>query len=63
MIDDLLSANNLQDSETFAEVIRKKRSTLPHLGLLCDCPTRLPVLVDWKNGRLRQPAVESPMSA
>ena len=62
-IDDLLSANNLQDSETFAEVIRKKRSTLPHLGLLCDCPTRLPVLVDWKNGRLRQPAVESPMSA
>ncbi|EKV00580.1 nucleoside phosphorylase [Leptolyngbya sp. PCC 7375] len=55
-IDHLLQAVNLKDSATLAEVIRKERSRLPDLGLLCDCPHRLPVLVDWKNGRLRQPA-------
>lgn len=56
IINDLLTTNNLQDSATFAEVIRKERPSLSNLGLLCDCPTRLPILVDWKNGRLRQPA-------
>ncbi|ESA36631.1 nucleoside phosphorylase [Leptolyngbya sp. Heron Island J] len=55
-IDHLLRAVNLKDSATLAEVIRKERSRLPDLGLLCDCPHRLPVLVDWKNGRLRPPA-------
>ncbi|MBT9317480.1 phosphorylase family protein [Leptothoe spongobia] len=54
-IDTLLRASYLKDSATFAEVIRKERTRLPDLGLLCDCPHRLPVLVDWKNGRLRQP--------
>ncbi|MBT9310822.1 phosphorylase family protein [Leptothoe kymatousa] len=55
-INDFLSADNLQNSATFAEIIKKNRKSVPNLGLLCDCPTRLPVLVDWKNGRLRQPA-------
>lgn len=62
-IDTLLTADNLQDSATFAAAIRKQRKTLPDLGVLCDCPTRLPVLVDWKQGRLRQPAAESSRSA
>jgi nucleoside phosphorylase len=62
-IDLLLSAKNLTDSATFAQAIRKQRVKLPHLGVLCDCPTRLPVLVDWKNSRLRQPAAASSLSA
>ncbi|MEM9484167.1 MAG: hypothetical protein AAGA83_10800, partial [Cyanobacteria bacterium P01_F01_bin.116] len=55
-IDALLRVAHLKDSATFAEVIRKERSCLHDLGVLCDCSHRLPVLVDWKNGRLRQPA-------
>lgn len=62
-IDPLLSACNLIDSATFARAIRERRANLPDLGVLCDCPTRLPVLVDWKNGRLRQPAAEPPLFA
>jgi nucleoside phosphorylase len=62
-IDSLLNKSNLQDSATFATAINKQRKTLPDLGVLYDCPTRLPVLVDWKNGRLRQPPVESSQSA
>ncbi len=54
-IDLLLSASNLTDSATFARAIREQREALPDLGVLCDCPTRLPVLVGWKNSRLRQP--------
>ena len=55
-IDALLTAHNLKDAATLAEAIRKERKNLPNLGLLCDCPTRLPKWVDWKSGRLRQPA-------
>jgi hypothetical protein len=62
-IDALLCTQNLTDSATFAQAIRKQRVKLPHLGVLCDCPTRLPVLVDWKSSPLRQPAVESALSA
>lgn len=54
-IDTILSSTNLQDSACFAEAICKNRQNLPDLGVLCDCPTRLPVLVDWKKGSLRQP--------
>ncbi|MDX2097215.1 MAG: hypothetical protein SFW36_05515 [Leptolyngbyaceae cyanobacterium bins.59] len=61
-IDPLLSPQNLIDSATLARVIREQRQALPNLGVLYDCPTRLPVLVDWKNGRLREPAAESPLS-
>ncbi|MBE9065285.1 5'-methylthioadenosine/S-adenosylhomocysteine nucleosidase [Leptolyngbya cf. ectocarpi LEGE 11479] len=63
-IDKLLALENLQEPATLANAMREERgNNLPDLGLLCDCPARLPVLVDWKNGRLRQPTVESPMSA
>jgi nucleoside phosphorylase len=62
-IDPLLCAQNMADSATFAQAIREQRASLPNLGVLYDCPTRLPVLVDWKNGRLRQPPVESSQSA
>lgn len=58
-IDSLLSAPNLTDSATFAQAICQQRATLPHLGVLCDCPTRLPVLVDLTNSPLRQPAAAS----
>jgi hypothetical protein len=55
-LDTILRSANLQDSACLAEAICNNRQTLPNLGVLCECPTRLPVLVDWKNGQLRQPS-------
>jgi len=55
-LDTILSSANLQDSACLAEAICNNRQNLPNLGVLCECPTRLPVLVDWKNGQLRQPS-------
>ena len=55
-LDTILRSANLQDSACLAEAICNNRQNLPNLGVLFECPTRLPVLVDWKNGKLRQPS-------
>ncbi|MEM9212914.1 MAG: nucleoside phosphorylase [Cyanobacteria bacterium P01_F01_bin.150] len=52
----LCDMNVLRQPSRLAASIRKLDTPLSNLGLLCECPYRLPGLVDWKSGRLRQPA-------
>jgi nucleoside phosphorylase len=51
----LTSNDTLREPALLAAAIRRDPTNLANLGLLCECPDRLPVLVDWKKGRLRQP--------
>lgn len=52
----LASNDTLREPALLAAALRRDQASLSNLGLLCECPHRLPVLVDWKKGRLRQPA-------
>ena len=51
----LTSNDTLREPALLAAAIRSNQTSLSNLGLLYECPHRLPVLVDWKKGRLRQP--------
>ncbi len=55
------AAGNLQDFQELASAIMRKRNTSPNspiseLGMLCDCPERMPTLSDAKTSPLRSPS-------
>jgi hypothetical protein len=60
-LNSLLAAGNLQDFRKLAIAIMRKRNESPdnpirELGMLCDCPERMPTIPDAKSSPLRGPS-------